>query len=795
MNSPKRNRARVLTASGLEKLRAQRRSHEVEENAGYKYSLERLGELTGLDPETVRNVVDCKGSDKRTLSRFFETFGLTLEDSDHIQAVQAWAAPPDPNFVGRDEAIADLNALVSRNARVIVIQARGGVGKTTLARKYLQQEFGSFLEFPIAKETKDIASIEGLLEEKLRQLGEEPGREFLVSIDRLKRKLQTERIGILIDNLEPALDAAGKFIEAHRRYVELLRVLADPTVKSITLITSRERLREPSVTVQHYRLSGLNLEAWEQFFGDRQLASEGEAIASLNNAYGGNAKAMDILSGTILEDFGGDVVAYWQANQEELFIERDLEDLVTTQFNRLQQLDPDAYKLLCRMGCYRYQDVPTVPIAGLLFLLWDISKNRHRSVIKSLQDRSLIDCEDGEFWLHPVMREEAIQRLMAGNDWEITNYRAADFWPKNTENIRTIKDALKASEAYYHYESLTDFELIENAIQEEIRCKWQKDILWFEFSSTIYRHLGSSFYMLGEPEYTKSLINRVLNCVKFKHSRSKLHHVLGDFYRLSGQLKNAIKLYEVSREEAIECLDALSRDYSPTSLIIIQLRRLEVASWFDIGLCKLNAWEFEEATQSFEVAKSKIEKYNDDGSLGCENLYVFAVNPVLAYTSLLLGFPENASRFFKETHSEFLSDRLDFKNQTSAFLLLGKTCKNLEDIDIPFEIFQTLIVFAEQREEPLIKSRVFRGLAELNRKQRNFDQALFCHSEEIRLILENRGAKCDLAEAYYQLGLTHQLVDDIEKSRVNFQEAIRLFIKMEAPKQVKRVKKSMQSST
>ena len=122
--------------------------------------------------------------------------------------------------------------LVSREAKVIVIQARGGVGKTTLARKYLQQEFGKVLEFPIAKETKDIASIESLIEEKLRQLGEEPGREFLVSIDRLKRKLQAERIGILIDNLEPALDSAGRLIEAHRRYVELLRVFADPSVRS-----------------------------------------------------------------------------------------------------------------------------------------------------------------------------------------------------------------------------------------------------------------------------------------------------------------------------------------------------------------------------------------------------------------------------------------------------------------------------------------------------------------------------------------------------------------------------------
>ena len=257
MPAAKRNRARVLTPDGLKKLREQIRSRETEENFGGKYTLKKLGELIRLDPETVKNVLDSKGCDKSSIARCFETFGLTLTESDHVSAAQV-AAKPDPNFVGREGAIADLDGLVGEDARVIVIQARGGVGKTTLARKYLNQTFGSFLEFPIAKETKDIASIEGLLEEKLRQLGEEPGREFLVSLDRLKRKLQAERIGILIDNLEPALDSGGKLIAAHRGYVELLRVLADPTVKSLTLITTRERLREPAVTVCHYALKTLD---------------------------------------------------------------------------------------------------------------------------------------------------------------------------------------------------------------------------------------------------------------------------------------------------------------------------------------------------------------------------------------------------------------------------------------------------------------------------------------------------------------------------------------------------------
>jgi hypothetical protein len=69
------------------------------------------------------------------------------------------------------------------------------------------------------------------VEEWLKQdFHEEPGVEFGVTLGRLKRQLHTRRIGVLIDNLEPALDQQGRLISAHRSYVELLRVLADARV-------------------------------------------------------------------------------------------------------------------------------------------------------------------------------------------------------------------------------------------------------------------------------------------------------------------------------------------------------------------------------------------------------------------------------------------------------------------------------------------------------------------------------------------------------------------------------------
>ena len=119
-----------------------------------------------------------------------------------------------PNFVGRTDAIAHLNRLEHQGIKAIVIQGAGGLGKTTLAQQYLQtQGFEIILEVLMAKETENVTPVEGVMEEWLRRdLNEEPGREFGVTLARLKRHLHRRRIGVLIDNLEPALDHQGRLL-------------------------------------------------------------------------------------------------------------------------------------------------------------------------------------------------------------------------------------------------------------------------------------------------------------------------------------------------------------------------------------------------------------------------------------------------------------------------------------------------------------------------------------------------------------------------------------------------------
>jgi tetratricopeptide (TPR) repeat protein len=727
----------------------------------------------GTCPGTIRKILRAKeGVDPESIRCLFTTFGLQLHEAD-LAASARLQVQADANFVGREGAIADLNTLVNRGAKVIVIQARGGVGKTTLARKYLQQEFGSFLEFPIAKETKDIASIESLIEEKLRQLGEEPGREFFVSLDRLKRKLQDERIGILIDNLEPALDSTGKFIEPHRRYVELLRVLTDPAVQSVTFITSRERLREASITVEHYMLKSLDIEAWEQFFQSRNLAIDAPAFAALHNAYGGNAKAMDIIRGAILEDYAGDVAAYWQANQHDLFIERDLEDLVTQQFDRLRQIDADAYNLLCRMGCYRYQDVPTVPIEGLLCLLWDVPENRQRRVVRALQDRSLVEFENGLYWLHPVIRGDAIERLRRNKDWEIANRNAAEFWTGSVEIVKTVNDILEAFEAYYHYFEIKDFENSGEILLRERSIN----------SKEIRVRFGRIFHRFNLHQQLVSAINSIIDKVDSEYYMAGLYDMLSIIYRTTGNLheaiefsKKALKLTRNRLKSSEYRFDSLTPSF------------LEINSLIHIGICKIELFELEDALEIFEEMNQSIEKNQDEtlkSTIDVILIFLYSFkNKTQINNSIDETFNEIVNNF-----SPVISHR--YLGKGHRLIYLGIAYKNIGKGDKALSAYSEAIANIEELQHSVLKARLISCIAEIFGMKRNFQDALKNHLNAVN-ILSKIGAKCYLAQAYYQLGLTYQIMDEVEKSNESFQEAIQLFSEIKAPKQVERVRRSME---
>ncbi|MBC1277799.1 ATP-binding protein [Nostoc sp. UCD121] len=669
----------------------------------------------------------------------------------------------DSNFVGRDRQIAELHTLFSRGEKVILIQGEGGVGKTRLARKYFKsQKFNFVLELWMATEIQNLTPVESVVEEWLRRyFNEEPGGDFGISLERLRRKLreQTSKIGVFIDNLETALDKNGKFLEYRRPYVELLRVLADSDVHSVTLVTSRERLRESSLEVYLYPLEGLDDEAWREFFSSCHINCDCTILSEMCSAYGGNAKAMQILRGAILTDFSGDIHSYWQENSTDLLIERELKDLVASQFTRLQQIDLEAYRLLCRLGCYRYQDIPSLPIEGVLCLLWDIPEKKRRGVIKALHDLSLIESKKGQYWLHPVIRDEAVSRLrLVGEEWELVNRNAAEFWTKRVAVVKNITDALTALEAYYHYVEISDFDRAGDVILQGRGKKWGTGL-----------PLGSSFYQLGLLQKNFSVIKRIIDNIESPERLIKLYNILGYTYRIIGCIREAIDCYKKS-EEILDNLD---------------IKLIKISVLFNTGLCKLDLLEMEAAEDCF-ISVCKLAEQDSN------------LDDYMAYAQCCLAFVKSCSDFKEDAfyiaekafYAISSSTRVTLWGIGHSLISLCLTYKNLGNIKKSFELCQRAIFSSEENNFTQLKAKAISCLAGLYREQGEFARALFHHAEAIE-ILDKIGAKSNLAEAYYQLALTHQEMGEIDNSMKNFMQAIALFNEMQAPRQVEKVQIAM----
>ena len=683
-------------------------------------------------------------------------------------------------FIGRDRDLTNL-ANLSRQAKIVLIKAGAGVGKSTLAREFLQTQFKKVIRIEMGLESGNVTPAEEKVSQILRKdFDEEPSRDFMINLDILREKLadRENSIGVLIDNLEPALDENYRFREKLRGYDALLAVLGDRDVYSFTLITSRRSLIATRAKVHEYSLEGLDITAWRQYFHDCENGADSEALMQMCVAYNGNAKVMDILHGAINNRFDGNIGAYWNRYKDALLADSELETLISVEMDWLRDNQPDAYKLLCRMGCYRYQDVKTVPFEGLICLLWDVPESQQVGVVDFLSKSSLIEVK-GEYYLHPAVRESSKSRLMENpEEWQSSNRKAAEYWSKSVNQIVAIEDALQALESYYQYFSIQDFEQAGSIILIA-RGRVDDDSLDFNLDYLLTSSLGSSFIRLGLYQPIIRAISQIIKVIDSKYILCKLHNLLGDLMGFQGNIRNAIYYHQKSGEYAKELFNSEVINFASRE-VIFKTKVFSIVYLFNIGICMADLWEIEKAISYLEQACS----------LSKENmLHAYEIrgwsNLASIYSST--GNTDKARFLAQLIAQELTTVRLGVRSTGYRFYHLAKTYQNLGDFELSLSMYTNAYKYAEQTNFNQLLGIVHFGLANVYKQLTDYAKAIEYHKRSI-LILKKINDVPSLAEASFLFGLTYQAMGEHDQAEEYKAKALELFAQMEAPKQIERVK-------
>jgi len=736
-------------------------------------------------------------------------------------------------WIGRGEDLEALHELVQGGSKVVVIHGKGGVGKTTLA-EFFFSTYGlksPLLELRVAKESKQIEPIEDILSDWLQQIfKQKPGRNLRAKLDQLKNNLQGKKLGILVDNLETALDKDGSFMESYRDFAELFRILTSQSVQSITLVTSREKICDPEINLESYRLEGLKYSSWKKFFDICKIEINEAILIKIHEAYGGNTKAMRIIRANVCE-FENDLNAYWQENSKELLHSGELKNLVSTQFERLHKIDTQAYSLLCRLGFYRYQDIASVSKLGVLCLLWDVPEHERIRAFKSLKDKDLLEVSKGGYYLHPVIQAEAIARLQSDNEQKRLNREIAEFYFNSVNNNEDPIQIKAAFEAFYHFYQAEAFERCSQTLLykvlgaekgnlENLRCSvniWNYTSRILELGKSIldnleaeerllnfipvgvcYSDLGKNFEALkisqeildiAEPlnsqtEPTEELIFAMTAAYSIAGRANRL---IGKFQESLKSCEEATKVANLSKQPQTKALALyeLGRAYLDLEKPGRALRCFVVAAFQAIGMkVTVEIYEFagllfvpiQELGVRIEQVLNKYEPQDSVSNSIKKFRIIYSIaqcfNSMPLYLSPLAKFFANKALM--------IAGQADKSSTTWAYLELAIYSLRIDDKDKAKEYYQKAEVNLVGEDETFVIVTVIGKIAAWYYQQCRFQQALEKY-EELEKILRETDFLYLKAYASYGLSLTYHKLGNFTRAFQACDRALAIANKLNLP--------------
>lgn len=295
-----------------------------------------------------------------------------------------WENAPDTTntkFYGR---IDELNILkqwiVGDNCRLISLMGMAGIGKTVLAVHLIEKIYKEF----------DYVVWRSLARQSDRKnpLVQIFPKEETQDISKWLEYLSTHRCLIILDSFETILNDSpiGSYREGFEIYGELLQRIGTERHKSCLLILSREqpqelRLSNDDSPIRAFQLGEL-LDA-AQILLEKRLLDVAGNCRTLVEIYGGNPRALQIISALIQDSFGGSISEFLKLNTT--ILDPDLRDILSQQFDRLSTAEKEVLLKLASTS------QPPL-FSQILPQLSSITSNSELSeVLRSLKHRSLIE--------------------------------------------------------------------------------------------------------------------------------------------------------------------------------------------------------------------------------------------------------------------------------------------------------------------------------------------------------------------------------------------------------------------
>ncbi len=341
----------------------------------------------------------------------------TNQGSHHDPPYIDWGEAPHPQqFYGRDQDHTTLEQwILGDHCRIVAVVGIGGIGKTALAAKLIEQLRDQFI-YIFWRSLQNAPPLENVLEKCILFLSNQQNMNLPKGIDDqislLIEFLRKHRCLLIFDNFETVLQSgsqAGIYREGYDSYGSLLQRIGASNHQSCLLLTSREKPKEiahvegKNAPVRSLQLAGLGEEGLK-ILKQKDLVGPDEACFSLIQLYSGNPLALQIVSQSVLEVFGGNVTEFLKKKE---FVISDIYNLLDQQFLRLSELEREIMYWLA----IEHEAISSATLQE--DLVHQTSKRTLLGALESLRRRYMIESSGSDlFHLQPVILEYVTDRFI-----------------------------------------------------------------------------------------------------------------------------------------------------------------------------------------------------------------------------------------------------------------------------------------------------------------------------------------------------------------------------------------------